>query len=404
MAAEPCLARTGQGRPRLEVADIFRAAGGAYRDRYVPTFEQRKVMVAIERCRTVALGGHLDVCSKCGRETPAYNSCRNRHCPKCQSLTQARWIDRRRERIIPTKYFHVVFTLPQELRSLARRNPDEMYTLVIDAAARTLLDFGRSRLHAQIGVTTVLHTWTRDLRFHPHVHCIVTGGGLDENGARWVPARSRFLFPVRAMSKVFRGKLLDGLSELYRARRLDLDGPCAPLADATTFARLKDDLYGHDWVVYAKRPFGGPTQVFQYLGRYTHRVGLSNQRLITFDGHDVCFRTKHGNTTTVEAVEFVRRFLLHVLPTGFVKIRHYGLLAASNATTKLETARQLLAPPDATPQNAPVEPRASLGWRELLLELTGIDLMVCPGCGSRSIERHPLPPCYRSSPPSPDTS
>jgi hypothetical protein len=383
------------------VADIFRAAGEAYRDRYVPTFEQRKVMAAIERCRTVALGGHLDVCSKCGRETPAYNSCRNRHCPKCQSLTQARWIDRRRERIIPTKYFHVVFTLPQELRSLVRRNPDEMYTLVIDAAARTLLDFGRSRLHAQIGVTTVLHTWTRDLRFHPHVHCIVTGGGLDDDGTRWVPARSRFLFPVLAMSKVFRGKLLEGLSDLYSARRLDLDGPCTPLADAATFARLTNDLYRKDWVVYAKRPFGGPAQVFQYLGRYTHRVGLSNQRLICFDGRDVCFRTKHGKTTTVEAVEFVRRFLLHVLPIGFVKIRHYGLLAASNAATRLESARRLLAAPDATAQNAPTEPRASLGWRELMLELTGIDLMLCPACGTRSIERRPLP---RQQVRSPDSS
>jgi hypothetical protein len=385
------------------VADIFRAAGEAYRGRYVPTFDQRKVMAAIERCRTVALGGHLDVCSKCGRETPAYNSCRNRHCPKCQSLTQARWIDRRRERIIPTKYFHVVFTLPQELRSLARRNPDELYTLMIDAAARTLLDFGRSRLHAQIGVTTVLHTWTRDLRFHPHVHCIVTGGGLDDSGTRWVRAQSRFLFSVLAMSKVFRGKLLAGLSDLYVASRLDLDGPCASLADATTFARLKNDLYANDWVVYAKRPFGGPAQVFQYLGRYTHRVGLSNQRLVSFDGRDVCFRTKHGNTTTVAAVEFVRRFLLHVLPAGFVKIRHYGLLAACNATTRLETARQLLAAHDATPQNTPFEPRAPLGWRELMLELTGVDLTVCPACGSRSIDRRPLPRQSNSSP-SPDTS
>jgi hypothetical protein len=279
-----------------------------------------------------------------------------------------------------------------------------MYTLVIDAAARTLLDFGRSRLHAQIGVTTVLHTWTRDLRFHPHVHCIVTGGGLDDDGARWVPAQSRFLFPVVAMSKVFRGKLLEGLSELYYAKRLALDGASASLADAKVFARLRNDLYGQDWVVYAKRPFGGPAQVFQYLGRYTHRVGLSNQRLVSFDGNDVCFRTKHGNTTTVDAVEFVRRFLLHVLPTGFVKIRHYGLLAASSATTKLETARRLLAPPDATPQNAPVEPRSALGWRELMLELTGIDLMVCRGCGSRSIERHPLPSKHGHPQPSPDTS
>jgi hypothetical protein len=259
-------------------------------------------------------------------------------------------------------------------------------------------------LRAQIGVTTVLHTWTRDLRFHPHVHCIVTGGGLDDDGVRWIPAQSRFLLSVAAMSKVFRGKLLEGLSDLHRAKRLDLDGACACLADATTFARLKDDLYRKDWVVYAKRPFGGPTQVFQYLGRYTHRVGLSNQRLISFDGREVCFRTRHGNTTTLEAVEFVRRFLLHVLPTGFVKIRHYGLLAACNAATRLETARQLLAASAATPQNSPIEPRTPPSWRELMLELTGIDLMVCPACGSRAIERHPLPRRHGVAPASPDTS
>jgi hypothetical protein len=404
MAIEPCLAPRGQGRPRLELADIFRATGEAYRDRYVPTTDQRKVIAAIERCRTAALGGHLDVCRKCGLETPAYNSCRNRHCPKCQSLTQARWIGRRRERIVPTKYFHVVFTLPQELRGLARGNPDRMYALLIDAAAHTLLDFGRSRLRAQIGVTTVLHTWTRDLRFHPHVHCIVTGGGLDDSGLHWVSAHSRFLFSVHAMSQVFRGKLLDGLSALHADQKLDLRGPCSPLAAPAKFAALKDGLYRKDWVVYAKRPFGGPAQVFQYLGRYTHRVGLSNQRLISFDGHDVCFRTKHGKTATVDAVEFMRRFLLHVLPTGFVKIRHFGLLAAANATTKLEVARRLLTTRDDSLQAPPTDVKAPLAWRDLLLALTGIDLTICPACGSRSIERHPLPQRYGHTPAALDTS
>lgn len=391
MAVEPCSARTGQGRPRLEVADIFRAAGEAYRERYVPTPDQRKVMTAIQRCRTVALGGHLDVCTRCGHQTPAYNSCRNRHCPKCQSLAQARWIEKRRERIVPTKYFHVVFTLPQELRALARMNLEQMYNLLLESAARTLLDFGRTRLHAQIGVTAVLHTWTRDLRFHPHAHCIVTGGGLDGDAGRWVPARSRFLFPVTAMSKVFRGKLLEGLAALYDGQGLDLRGRCAALCDAATFNRLKDQLYRKEWVVYAKRPFGGPEQVFQYLGRYTHRVGISNHRLISFDGHDVCFRTKRGNTATVEGVEFLRRFLLHVLPTGFVKIRHYGLVSAANATTKLELARRLLMEHDDAPASAQMpHPPLPPAWRDLILALTGIDLRVCPACGARSVERHPL--------------
>ena len=403
MIVAPCSARGGQGRPRLEVADILRAAGEAYRNRYAPTFDQRKVMLAIERCRTAALGGHLDVCAKCGDQTPAYNSCRNRHCPKCQSLAQARWIDRRRQRIVPTKYFHVVFTLPQELRAMARANPKEMYDLVLESAARTLLDFGRSRLHAQLGVTAVLHTWTRDLRFHPHAHCIVTAGGLHEDDERWVPARSDLLFPVKAMSKVFRGKVLEGLAKLYDDGALHFGAGCASSTDAASFTQLKDKLYRKGWVVYAKPPFGGPEQVFQYLGRYTHRVGISNQRLLTFDGHDVCFRTKHGRTTTVDAVEFVRRFLLHVLPTGFVKIRHYGLVAAANVTTKLAVACRCLATRDdaSRPEPPSVLPTT---WRELVLALTGTDLLVCRSCGARSIERRPLPRPCPNRPGPPDTS
>ena len=402
MVIEPCAAHHGQRRPRLEVADIFRSAGEAFRDRYAPTPEQRKVIAAIERCRTAKLGGHLDVCTSCGHERPAYNSCRNRHCPKCQALAQARWIEQRNQRIIPTKYFHVVFTLPQELRALARVNPTEMYDLLFESAARTLLDFGQSRLQAQLGVTCVLHTWTRELRFHPHVHCIVTAGGLDEQG-HWSPARSRFLFPVKAMSKVFRGKLLAGLEDLYKGDVLTFAGSCAELADRATFDKLKDRLYRKKWVVYAKQPFGGPEQVFQYLGRYTHRVGLSNQRLVSFDGRDVCFRTKDGKTTTVDAVEFMRRFLLHVLPVGFVKIRHYGLFAAANVNTKLETARRCLLDVDDTTITETAIPEAPPSWRDLLLTLTGIDLLVCPVCGSRSMERRPLDVSTTSSRP-PDTS
>jgi hypothetical protein len=388
VAVEPCSARGGQRRPRLEVADIFLGAGEAYRERYVPTFEQRKVISAIENCRTAVMGGHLDVCAQCGHQAPSYNSCRNRHCPKCQSLTQARWLEQRRQRIVPTKYFHVVFTLPQELRGLARANPTEMYDLVLESAARTLLDFGRSRLRAQLGVTTVLHTWTRELRFHPHAHCIVTAGGLDDDG-HWIPARSRFLFPVKAMSRVFRGKLIDGLARLYDRQELDLGGRCASLADPASFNQLKDQLYRKEWVVYAKPPFGGPEHVFQYLGRYTHRVGISNQRLVSFDGRNVCFRTKNGNTTSVDGVEFVRRFLLHVLPTGFVKIRHYGLVAAANVNTKLEVARRCLSDENTVVQVP--HPQVPPTWRDLLLALTGIDVLVCPACGGRSIDRHPLP-------------
>jgi predicted RNA-binding Zn-ribbon protein involved in translation (DUF1610 family) len=372
----------------VEVADIFRAASGAYCARYAPTLEQKKVIAAIERCRTAKLGGHVDVCTKCGHERPSYNSCRNRHCPKCQSLAQARWIAKRQWRVISTKYFHVVFTLPEKLRSIARMNPRAMYDLLFESAARTLLDFGRSRLHAQIGVTAVLHTWTRDLRFHPHVHCIVTAGGLDEHD-HWIPTRSRYLFPVKAMSKVFRGKLLDGLDRLYGQHKLLLLGPCAALAETAQFATLKEQLYRQEWVVYAKQPFGGPQHVFRYLGRYTHRVGLSNQRLVSFDGIAVCFHTKHGKTCTIEPIEFVRRFLLHVLPQGFVKIRHYGLIAAANVAGKLELARRCLLDPvssDERPTPHLIDP---LPWYELLRLLTGIDLFVCPVCGERSMQSHP---------------
>jgi len=387
---DPCAARPGQARPRLEVADIFRATAAAFRQKHVPTRDQLKVMFAIMLCRTATLGGHLDVSKKCGHETPAYNSCRNRHCPKCQSLVQARWLEQRRQRLIPTKYFHVVFTLPQELRALARKNPRKLYDLLLASAARTLLDFGRSRLHAELGVTCVLHTWTRDLRFHPHAHCIVTAGGLDNNG-HWVPARSRFLFPVKAMSKVFRGKLLEGLAQLYQGIQLTLADNCADLAHPAKFADLRSHLYHKEWVVYAKQPFGGPEQVFAYLGRYTHRVGLSNRRLVSFDGHDVCFRTKHGKTTTIPAVEFMRRFLLHALPSHFVKIRHLGLVAAANVNTKLESARRCLQAPghDDLPQNPPAQVEPS--WRDLYFALTGIDLQVCPVCGARAMERRTLP-------------
>ena len=387
---DTCPAQPGQARPRLEVADIFRAVADAFRERYVPTREQLKVFFAILLCRTARLGGHLDVCKACGYKTPAYNSCRNRHCPKCQSLAQARWLEERRQRIIPTKYFHVVFTLPKELRALARLNLKTMYDLLLACAARTLLDFGRSRLHAEIGVTCVLHTWRRDLGYHPHVHCIVTAGGLDDDG-RWIPARSRFLFPVDAMSVVFQGKLLEGLAQLQKRQKLSLAGNCAHLAETAKFTALLSRLYQKEWVVYAKQPFGGPEQVFSYLGRYTHRVGISNQRLVSFDGRDVCFRTKHGKTCTIPAVEFVRRFLLHALPAHFVKIRHVGLLAAANVGTNLETARRCLeAPaPDRADQTLPAPTPPS--WQDLLLALTGIDVSVCPMCGVRAMERRKLP-------------
>jgi hypothetical protein len=390
VASEPCPSPGGEGRPRLEVADIFRAFGEGYCQSHILTAEQHSVVRAITTCRTAVLGGHLDVCTACGHEVPAYNSCRNRHCPKCQSLSQAAWLESRKERILPTRYFHVVFTLPHELKSLVRLNQRLLYGLLLEAASRTLLDFGHSRLGAQIGTTAVLHTWTRDLRFHPHAHCIVTGGGLALDQSRWVPAGSRYLFPVTAMSVVFRGKFLAGVQKAYDDGRLEFGGACAEIEEREAFARWMNTLYRNDWVAYAKPPFGGPEQVFNYIGRYTHRVGLSNRRLKSFDETGVCFSTKKGGSVVVAPTEFIRRFLLHVLPKAFVKIRHYGLHASSNATTKLEMARQKILDP--SDRLLPVEVSASpKTWQDRLLETTGIDVTICPRCGQAGLVRLPLP-------------
>jgi hypothetical protein len=390
----PCRAPRAPGRPRFEVADIFRAHGAAYRRDHALGSCQRKVMWAIEHCRTATLGGHRDVCLACGHAQPSYNSCRNRHCPKCQALAQAAWLAQRQERLLPTPHFHVVFTLPAELRALCRWNPVALYDLLFACATQTLLDFGRGELDAQLGITAVLHTWTRDLRLHPHLHCVVTGGGLSRDGTRWMATPGRFLFPVAALAKRFRGKVLARLRALRAAGGLAYGGGCAALADARAFKRLLDTLARTAWVVYAKRPFGDVDQVFAYLGRYTHRVALSNARLVAVDDEAVRFRTRDGRHATLTPAVFIGRFLLHVLPRRFVKIRHYGLLAARNITTRLEQARVHLlaaAPPSTTASVPPAS--APPDWRTALAQLTGLDLSVCPRCGGPRVRRplEPLP-------------
>ena len=343
----------------------------------------------IVACRTEALGGHLDVCSKCNSSRPSYNSCRNRHCPKCQSLAQARWIEARIERLLPTHYFHCVFTLPQELRSIAKRNPTVVFDLLFSAVSSTLLALGRDpkRLGAQLGITAVLHTWTRKLSFHPHLHCIVTGGGLAPTQDRWISAKRRFLFPAKVMKKLFRGKFLDGLRRAERAGKIALDG--TDCAAPGAFAQCLTKVYAKDWVVYAKTPFSSPEHVLRYLGRYTHRVAISNQRIQAFDEHGVRFATKGGQAITLSAEEFIRRFLLHVLPAGFTKIRHYGLHAASNAKTKLAVAKRILEAEAGAGQPASTTP-TTRSFRELLTLLTGVDPLRCPVCGS-VMQRRPLP-------------
>lgn len=360
-------------RPPLEVGDVARAHGDALRQRFALTLDQERVLRDISTCRTAVRGGHVELCPDCGYWRAAYNSCRNRHCPKCQGLAQARWLEQRMARVLPTHYFHVVFTLPAELRPFARRNPNRLHSLLFASAAATLLSLGRdpARLGAQLGFTAVLHTWTRSLDYHPHLHCIVTGGGLSDDGAKWHATRRKYLFPLAVIGALFRGKFLDGLRRLDDKGALDR-GDASPSA----FADLVDKLYRKKWIVYAKRPFGGPEQVYRYLGRYTHRVGISNSRLLSHDADGVRFATKDGKAITLAPVEFLRRFLMHVLPSGFTKVRHYGLMGPANVRTRLEIARRLLTP--ATSRTSSAAPTPST-WLATIIALTAIP-RACPRC------------------------
>ena len=342
----------GRERPAYEVADIVRAYGAAYRRTHHVWPVQGMALRAIERCRTAALGGHVEACDACGARRVAYNSCRNRHCPKCQARARAKWVAAQQALLLPIEYFHVVFTLPHALNALARVNPRRLYALLFRAAAATLRCFAEDPRHlgAEIGVTAVLHTWGQNLSQHIHVHCVVTGGGLSADGQQWVSARRGFLFPVRALSTVFRGKFLAGLRQLRTRRLLNFAGDSAALADEPAWAEWLRILRATDWVVYAKPPFGGPERVLKYLGRYTHRVAIANDRIVSIDQGVVCFRWKdyaHHNQLklmSLPAEEFLRRFLLHVGPTGFMRIRHFGLLANRHRAAKLARCRMLLEP------------------------------------------------------------
>jgi len=392
MGAHVGCAQKQSKRPRHEVADIFRVHGEAYRSRHVLTPEQGKAMWAIKSCRTAVLGGHMDKCVDCDHKRPSYNTCHNRHCPKCQALAAAKWLKRRMDRILPVHYFHVVFTLPGELRTLGMRNQRMLYELLLRTAADTLLTLGRDpeRYGALLGVTTVLHTWTRDLKFHPHVHCIVTGGGLSVDDTDWVDADPDFLFPVNVMGQLFRGKFLDALARVHEQGELVLPRELSPPG---AFDEMRGRLYRKSWVVYAKRPFAGPKQVFSYLGRYTHRVGISNHRLLDVNDDTVTIATRDGKSATMSPEVFIGRFLQHILPKGFGKVRHYGLMASANVKRRLETARRLLAERQPPPDYSDMGGEDLLGdWKSFLQRLTGIDLNVCPACGSRRLQRRTIPP------------
>ena len=419
MLAATCHSVAGaRPQPACELADIVRRYGVDYRTAHRLPRSHWKVLQAIESCRTATLGGHRECCAQCGHERFAYNSCRNRHCPKCQALAKAQWLQARQAEVLPVGYFHNVFTLPHQLNPLIlchEQNQRAILNLLFQAAAATLLQFGRTNRGGTLGVTMVLHTWDQQLRPHFHLHAVIPGGVLSLDGTQWLPAHPRYLFPVRALSQVFRGKFLDGLQRLFADQRL-LFSPAlaqvAPLAQPANFAKLVAELRRQGWVVYSKAPFAGPEKLLHYLGHYTHRVAISNSRLVACANGQVVFHYRDRaagdvrKTMTLPASEFLRRFLCHVLPSGFQRIRHYGLLANRGKQDNLKRCRELLAAP-------PPEPPTKKTTAEWLLLLWGLDVNRCPQCGQVSLQRTVLlpqrqprrtPSATPTSPVPPDTS
>ena len=380
----------------LEVADLFRAFGPAYRKAHPMPHRHHRVMRAIEICRTAELGGHLDQCDHCGTVKISYNSCRNRHCPKCQSLAKERWLEAREKDLLPTSYFHVVFTLPEGLRPLALRNQKVLYRLLFKAASETLNELGKDSKHlgAEIGFIAILHTWSQTLIDHPHLHCLVTGGGLSLDGKRWIASSKDFFISVNVLSSLFRGKFLDGLKKEYEAGELRFPGQIEALKESPAFKRFLTHLYHQAWVVYCKPSLKHSEKVMDYLGRYTHRVALSNDRLVKLEDNRVTFRWRDSSDNnkikllTIEAFEFIRRFLLHVLPNQFVKIRYYGILSHLSRRVKLLRCKRLLGV--LIPEEPKEGPKES--WQDLLTRITGIDPRVCPYCGKgKMIQREVIP-------------
>jgi len=381
-------------RPSLEIADIFRDHGPAWRqaNRGHVSLAQMKVMSAIERCRTAALGGHVSRCENdaCGHTIVAYNSCRNRHCPKCQGAAARDWLEDREAELLPVVYYHVVYTLPSPIADLAYTNKAVIYDILFKASAEATLTIAadKRRLGARIGITSVLHTWGSAMTHHPHVHMIVPGGGLSADGTRWIACRPNFFLAVRVLSRLFRRLVIEMLRAANAAGKLAFHGQHAPLADAAAFAGYLVSLRRCEWVVYAKPPFGGPAAVLAYLSRYTHRVAISNRRLMAADAATVSFKYKdyradgpeRFKVMTLATGEFIRRFLIHVLPKGFHRIRHYGFLANGQCAESLAKARELLAVPAAVeqPQSAP-EPA------DAAIETPAVDQRPCPCCGSRML-------------------
>jgi hypothetical protein len=395
-------------RPKLEVADILRRYGDAYRAGHEDSLSstQRRVMRAITACRTAALGGHLEACDACGHQRISYNSCRNRHCPKCQSLARAQWIEDRKSELLDCPYFHVVFTLPEEIAPIAYQNKAVVYNLLFAATAETLRTIAADPRHlgAEIGFFAVLHTWGQNLMHHPHLHCVVPGGGLSPDGERWVACRPGFFLPVRVVSRFFRRRFLELLGQAFEGGELEFFSALEALRERKAFYRYLEPLREKEWVVYAKAPFAGPEQVLDYVGRYTHRVAISNNRLLNIEDGHVTFQWKDyrdgdaHKTMTLTAEEFIRRFLLHVLPPGFHRIRYYGLLGNHHGQEKLKQCRQLLEMPSIAATETGPQPTAN--YRDRYETLTGVSLHVCPACHrGRMLSVERLLPSKVSAPP-----
>jgi hypothetical protein len=382
-------------RPKLEVADVFRRYGKAYREQHGASMSatQRRVMTAIEVCRTAVLGGHLERCDGCGHERNCFNSCRDRHCPKCQSLARAQWMEHRQSELLEVPYFHVVFTIPEQIATIAFQNKKVTYGILFAATAETLKTIAADPKHlgAELGFFAVLHTWGQNLQFHPHLHCVVPGGGLSPDGQRWVSCRPDFFLPVRVLSRLFQRLFLESLEKAFHAGELQFFGTLEPLRDPTAFEEHLAPAKTSEWVVYAKRPFAGPQQVLDYVGRYTHRVAISNHRLLDIENDQVRFEWKdyrHGGTVkvmTLSAEEFIRRFLLHVLPDGFQRIRYYGFLGNRYRQEKLDRCRRLLGMKAATEQAAGSSPEGD--YLDRYEDLTGSSLRQCPHCQSGRMVR-----------------
>jgi len=403
------------GRTSLEVADIFRGEAASFLRDYGDSLssQQKRVFSDIQACRTAVMGGHVDACDQCGHRQISYNSCRNRHCPKCQALARAEWLQQRQAELLPISYFHVVFTVPAEIAMLAMQNKRALYGMLFEAASQTLIEVAANPRHLgahEIGLLAVLHTWGQNLMHHPHLHCVVSGGGLSADASRWIACREYYFLPVKVLSRVFRGKFRALLQRAFDRGELGFYGDLAPLADADAFRRFLQAATKRDWVVYVKRPFHGPEVVLKYLARYTHRVAISNGRLLAYRAGQVTFRYKdyaQGNkqrVTTLAASEFIRRFLLHVLPDGFMRIRHYGYLANRHRHRKLETCRRLLgcaAPPESTSPGE--QPDAAPDVNPCLAEAAPR----CPVCGAgrlhtietfERLPRHGSPPAASCAP------